>query len=156
LDGTDSLRYDKLLLTTGSRVRTLPMPGTDLDGVQYLRTMEESSSLRSRLVEGTQVVIVGAGWIGLEVAAAAPQHGCSVTVVEMDALPLRRVLGDELGTIYRELHEAHGVTFHFGTGVSEIVGGTGHEGAAGKVNRVVLTDGTEVPADLVLVGVGIV
>jgi 3-phenylpropionate/trans-cinnamate dioxygenase ferredoxin reductase subunit len=88
LDGTDSLRYDKLLLTTGSRVRTLPVPGADLDGVRYLRTMDESSSLRSRLVEGAQVVIVGAGWIGLEVAAAARQHGCSVTVVEMDALPL--------------------------------------------------------------------
>jgi 3-phenylpropionate/trans-cinnamate dioxygenase ferredoxin reductase subunit len=149
LDGTDSVRYDKLLLATGSRVRTLPVAGGDLAGVRYLRTMEESTALRERFSQGAQVVVVGAGWIGLEAAAAARQAGCTVTVVEMDALPLRRVLGDEVASIYRELHEAHGVSFRFGTGVNEI------GGAAGKATHLVLTDGTEVPADLVLVGIGI-
>jgi 3-phenylpropionate/trans-cinnamate dioxygenase ferredoxin reductase subunit len=149
LDGTDSVRYDKLLLTTGSRVRTLPVAGGELEGVRYLRTVEESTALRERLTAGAQVVVVGAGWIGLEVAAAARQAGCTVTVVEMDALPLRRVLGDEVATIYRELHEAHDVSFRFGTGVNEI------GGAAGKVTHVVLSDDTEVPADLVVVGIGI-
>lgn len=150
LDGTDSLRYDKLLLTTGSRPRTLPVPGAQLDGVAYLRTIEDSTSLRSRLETGEPVVIVGAGWIGLEVAAAARHYGCPVTVVEVDTLPLRRVLGDEVATVYRQLHEAHGVTFHFGTSVTEI------RGSAGKVTQVALSDGSEVPASLVVVGVGIV
>jgi NADPH-dependent 2,4-dienoyl-CoA reductase/sulfur reductase-like enzyme len=123
--------------------------GADLDGVRYLRSIEESTALRERLTPGTQVVIVGAGWIGLEVAAAARQAGCTVTVVEMDTLPLRRVLGDEVASIYRDLHEAHGVSFHFDSGVSEI------GGAGGRVTHVVLSDRTEVPADLVLVGIGI-
>jgi 3-phenylpropionate/trans-cinnamate dioxygenase ferredoxin reductase component len=149
LDGTDSLRYHKLLLTTGSRVRTIPVAGVDLDGVRSLRTIEESTELRSRLVEGAQVVIIGAGWIGLEVAAAARQAGCSVTVVEVDALPLRRVLGDEVAAIYRELHEAHGVSFRFGSGVTEI------GSSAGELSHVVLDDGTELPADTVLIAVGI-
>jgi 3-phenylpropionate/trans-cinnamate dioxygenase ferredoxin reductase subunit len=149
LDGTDSVRYDKLLLTTGSRARGLPIPGTNLDGVCFLRAIEESTNLRSRLVEGAQIVIIGAGWIGLEVAAAARQAGCSVTVVEMDALPLRRVLGDEVAAIYRELHEAHGVSFRFGAGVSEIAA------VDGEMSHVVLADGTELPADTVLIAVGI-
>ncbi|HEY7225406.1 MAG TPA: FAD-dependent oxidoreductase [Micromonosporaceae bacterium] len=149
LDIGGTLHYDKLLLTTGSRVRELDLPGRELDGVAYLRTMGESTHLRERLREGTQVLIVGAGWIGLEVAAAARQHGASVRVVEVDSLPLRRVLGDEVAAIYRDLHQAHGVTFHFEAGVREL------GGSAGKVTDAVLSDGTEVPADLVLIGVGV-
>jgi 3-phenylpropionate/trans-cinnamate dioxygenase ferredoxin reductase component len=95
------------------------------------------------------VVVVGAGWIGLEVAAAARGYGADVTVVELDELPLRRVLGDEVGALFRDLHAAHGVGFRFGAGVREFRGEDGDLGA------VVLDDGTELPADLALVAVGI-
>ncbi|MBX6748447.1 MAG: FAD-dependent oxidoreductase [Micromonosporaceae bacterium] len=166
LDRGDPLRYDKLLLATGARPRTVPVPGTDLAGVHYLRSIEESTALRERLSRGPRVVIIGAGWIGLEVAAAARHYRCPVTVVEIDTLPLRRVLGDEMATVYRQLHEAHGVSFRFGTGVSQICGpsdgggqserGGSGEGSGAAVTHVVLTDGTEVPADLVVIGVGVV
>jgi 3-phenylpropionate/trans-cinnamate dioxygenase ferredoxin reductase subunit len=149
LDIGGSVHYDKLLIATGSRVREVTVPGVGNEGVYYLRTIDDSVTLRQQFREGAQVVIIGAGWIGLEAAAAARQHGASVTVVETDALPLRRVLGDEVAAIYRDLHEAHGVTFRFRSGVQEI----GDSG--GKVSHVVLVDGTEVPADLVLVGVGV-
>jgi 3-phenylpropionate/trans-cinnamate dioxygenase ferredoxin reductase subunit len=96
-----------------------------------------------------QVLVIGAGWIGLETAAAAREHGASVTVVEMDSLPLRRVLGDEVAAVFRDVHEAHGVDFRFGSGVHEF------GGAGGQVTHAVLSDGSEVPADMVIVGVGI-
>ena len=146
---TDTVRYDKLLLATGSRVRTLTTPGSNLEGVRYLRTLDQSDALLAGFREGAQVVVIGAGWIGLETAAAARQHGCTVTVVEMDSLPLRRVLGDEVATVYRDLHAAHGVDFRFGAGVQEI------KGVDGAVTGVLLEDGWEVAADLVVVGVGI-
>jgi 3-phenylpropionate/trans-cinnamate dioxygenase ferredoxin reductase subunit len=149
IDGTETLRYDKLLLTTGSRVRELPIPGTDLAGVHYLRSMRESDVLREQLVPGKQVVIVGAGWIGLETAAAARERGASATVIEMDSLPLRRVLGDEVAALFRDVHVAHGVDFRFGSGIDAI------EGESGTVRSVVLKDGSRVPADVVLVGIGI-
>ena len=146
---TDTVRYDKLLLATGSRVRTLTAPGSDLQGVRYLRTLDHSDALLEGFREGAHVVVIGAGWIGLETAAAARQHGCTVTVVEMDSLPLRRVLGDEVATVYRDLHAAHGVDFRFGAGVQEI------KGVDGAVTGVLLEDGWEVAADLVVVGVGL-
>jgi 3-phenylpropionate/trans-cinnamate dioxygenase ferredoxin reductase subunit len=150
LDGVESVGYDKLLLATGSRVRQLTVPGVELNGVRYLRTMPESEVLRDRLRQGGNVVVIGAGWIGLETAAAAREYGASVTVVEMDTLPLRRALGDELATVFADLHRAHGVTLRFGTGVREF------RGSAGTLTGVVLDDGTELPADLAVVGVGIV
>ncbi|HEY8471505.1 MAG TPA: FAD-dependent oxidoreductase [Natronosporangium sp.] len=149
LDGVDELRYDKLLLATGSRVRTLSVPGADLQNVRYLRTLDESDMLRARLRNGGRVVVIGAGWIGLEVAAAARGYGAEVTVVEMDQLPLRKVLGDEVATLYRDLHVAHGVEFKFGTGVQEF------RGDGDTLSTVVLSDGTELPADLALVAIGI-
>jgi 3-phenylpropionate/trans-cinnamate dioxygenase ferredoxin reductase subunit len=96
------------------------------------------------------VVVVGAGWIGLEAAAAARGHGAEVTVVEVDELPLRRVLGDEVARVYADLHRAHGVDLRFGVGVTEF------RGTGGRLTTVVLTDGTELPADLAVVGIGIV
>src|SRR5690348_14772654 len=93
LDGVTPLHYDKLLLATGSRVRRLHLPGADLPGVRYLRTIEQSDALLAQLRKGGDVVVIGAGWIGLEVAAAAKQHGASVTVIEMEKAPLHRVLG---------------------------------------------------------------
>jgi 3-phenylpropionate/trans-cinnamate dioxygenase ferredoxin reductase subunit len=149
LDGYEPLRYDKLLLTTGSRVRRLDVPGTDLSGVRYLRTFPDSDALLEHLSSGRDVVVVGAGWIGLEVAAAARARGASVTVVEVDELPLRRVLGDEVASIYADLHRAHGVRFEFSSGIQEF------RGTGGQLTSVVLSDGREVPAAVALIGIGI-
>jgi 3-phenylpropionate/trans-cinnamate dioxygenase ferredoxin reductase component len=150
LDGYEPLRYDKLLLATGSRVRRLDVPGTDLHGVRYLRTVTEADALVEHVKAAPRVVVVGAGWIGLEAAAAARTHGAEVTVVELDTLPLRRVLGDEVATVFADLHREHGVEFRFGAGVQEF------RGSAGQLSSVLLTDGTELPADLAVIGVGIV
>ena len=92
-DGS-SVGYDRLLLATGSRVRRLDLPGADLPHVRYLRRIEDSEALKAAFSERPPVVVVGAGWIGLETAAAARTAGCEVTVVELDTLPLRRVLGE--------------------------------------------------------------
>jgi 3-phenylpropionate/trans-cinnamate dioxygenase ferredoxin reductase subunit len=149
LDGVDELRYDKLLLTTGSRVRTLDIPGSDLTGVRYLRTIDESDALLDHLRKAANVVVIGAGWIGLETAAAARHHGANVTVAEVADLPLQRVLGDEVAAMFAELHRANGVDFRFGTSAAEF------RGTDGRLTSVVLSDGTELPADLAVVGVGI-
>lgn len=149
LDGVEPLRYDKLLLATGSRVRTLDVSGADLRDVRYLRTIEQADALLAALRTGGSVVVVGAGWIGLEVAAAARGHGCRVTVVEADRLPLRRVLGDEVAAVFRDLHAAHGVEFRFDTGVREF-GDLGN-----RLTSVVLDDNTELAADVAVVGIGI-
>jgi 3-phenylpropionate/trans-cinnamate dioxygenase ferredoxin reductase subunit len=149
LDGYEPLRYDKLLLATGSRVRRLDVPGTDLSGVRYLRTLPEADALIDHLRSASSVVVVGAGWIGLETAAAARTHGATVTVVELDSAPLRQVLGDEVAAVFADLHREQGVAFRFGTGVREI------RGLGGQVRSVVLTDGTELPAEVVIVAIGI-
>jgi 3-phenylpropionate/trans-cinnamate dioxygenase ferredoxin reductase subunit len=149
LDGHEPLRYDKLLLATGSRPRRLDVPGADLPGVRYLRTLPDADALVKNVPGAGRVVVVGAGWIGLETAAAARTHGAEVTVVELDSAPLRRVLGDEVAEVFADLHRAHGVEFRFGTGVREF------RGSDGRLTSVVLTDGTEVPADLAIVRVGI-
>src|SRR5262249_20977615 len=122
LDGYEPLRYDKLLLATGSRVRHLDVPGTDLRGVRTLRTLPEADALVDHIHQPARVVVVGPGWIGLETAAAFRSQGAEVTVVELDRAPLRRVLGDEVAAVFTALHEAHGVTFRFGVGVSEFQG----------------------------------
>ena len=147
VDG-DPIAYDKLLLTTGSSPRRLDIPGADLDNVLYLRTLPDRDELAKKLVPDAQVVVLGAGWIGLEVAAAARSLGASVTIIETLALPLQRVLGDDVGRVIQALHESHGVAFHNGASVRELRGET-------AVSSVVLAGGTELPADLVVVGVGI-
>jgi 3-phenylpropionate/trans-cinnamate dioxygenase ferredoxin reductase component len=149
LAGGEVLSYDRLLLATGASPRKLDVPGTDLEGVRYLRTIGESDALKAALADGLAVVVVGAGWIGLEVAAAARTAGATVTVIEADTLPLRRVLGDEVAAHFADLHRAHGVTFKFGSGVREF------RGAGGRLASVVLSDGTEVSADLAVVGIGV-
>jgi 3-phenylpropionate/trans-cinnamate dioxygenase ferredoxin reductase subunit len=142
--------YDRLLLATGSVVRRLDLPGGDLAGVEYLRRLPDAGRISAALAEGRRIVVVGAGWIGLEVAAAARQRGAEVTVVEMLELPLQRVLGDELGRVFADLHREHGVDLRLGiSGVREF------RGEGGRVTAVVLADGTELPADTVVVGVGI-
>lgn len=143
-DGTEH-PYDRLLLATGSRPRTLP--GFDGPGVHLLRTLDDALSLRGKLTAGARVVIVGAGWIGCEVAAAARSRGAEVTVVDPLPLPLQRVLGDEVGGVFRDLHTEHGVTMRLG---AKVAGTETRDGRA----VVLLDDGSELPADVVVVGVG--
>ena len=144
----ERLGYDKLLLAAGSTPRRLDVPGADLDGVLYLRTLADSDRIARALTDQAHLVVVGAGWIGLEIAAAARQHGAAVTVVETADLPLQRVLGDAVARVFADLHRGNDVTFHFGVGLRQLRG-------AGRVSSVLLTDGTELAADTVVVGVGI-
>jgi 3-phenylpropionate/trans-cinnamate dioxygenase ferredoxin reductase subunit len=138
LDGTD-LRYDRLLLATGSTPRHLPGD----DELLHLRRRGDSDAIRERFGQG-RMVIVGGGWIGLEVAAAARGRGASVTVIEIDTLPLRAAVGDDVAAVFARLHRDNGVDLRLSTGISEI-----------RANSVLLDDGTEIPADLILAGVGV-
>jgi 3-phenylpropionate/trans-cinnamate dioxygenase ferredoxin reductase subunit len=148
LDDGGSVSYDRLLLATGASPRRLPLPGGDFDGVLYLRTVAESEQLGSVLRQGGRVAIAGAGWIGLEVAAAAREFGCDVTIVEPEPVALHRALGPELGGVFTDLHREHGVEFRFGEGVSELVG------SGGRVTGVVTSGGADVAADAVVIAVG--
>jgi 3-phenylpropionate/trans-cinnamate dioxygenase ferredoxin reductase subunit len=148
LDDGERLGYDRLLLATGAEPRRLSIPGSELPGVLYLRTVADSDALRERLDRGGSLVVVGAGWIGAEVAASARQRGLEVTVVEPMSVPLERVLGPELGAVYRDIHADHGVEMLLGTGVEAF------EGAA-AVERVRTGDGRALECDFVVVGVGV-
>jgi 3-phenylpropionate/trans-cinnamate dioxygenase ferredoxin reductase subunit len=143
------MAYDRLLLATGSTPRRLSMPGADAPNVRYLRTVDDSEELRAAIDEQARVVIVGAGWIGLEVAAAASEAGASVTVIESLDLPLLRVLGPEMASVFADLHRDHGVDLRLGATLSEI------RTDAGQATSVVLGDGSDVPATLMVVGIGI-
>ena len=143
-----SVQYDKLLLATGSSPRRPPIPGGQADGVHYLRTFDDATTLKSVLAHAGSLAIVGAGWIGLEVAAAARQHDLAVTVVEAAHLPLLASLGAEVGQVFAALHRAHDVDLRLATAVEEI---TTANGAATGLR---LGDGTTVGADAVLVAVG--
>ncbi|WP_031038014.1 NAD(P)/FAD-dependent oxidoreductase [Streptomyces sp. NRRL F-5650] len=150
-DGTH-VRYDKLLLATGAEPRRLDVPGTDLAGVHHLRRLAHAERLKGVLTslgrDNGHLVVAGAGWIGLEVAAAAREYGAEVTVVEPAPTPLHGVLGPELGSVFTELHEAHGVRFRFGVELTEIVGQDGMVLAART------DDGEEHPAHDVLAAIG--
>jgi NADPH-dependent 2,4-dienoyl-CoA reductase/sulfur reductase-like enzyme len=147
----EELTYDRLLLATGSSARRLPVPGAGLDGVRYLRTLADADRLKADLADGgRQLVIVGAGWIGLEVAAAARSHGNAVTVVEPQPTPLHAVLGQRMGEVFARLHRQHGVDLFTDTTVREI------RGADGRVASVVTDRHAGLPADLVVVGIGVV
>ena len=141
--------YGKLLLATGSAPRRLTVPGADLDGVVYLRTAGDSDRIKTALESASKVAVIGAGWIGLETAAAARAAGAEVTVLEAAELPLLRVLGPEAAQVFADVHRGHGVDLRLGIGVAEITG------TAGRASGVRLTDGAQVDADLVIVGVGI-
>ena len=148
LDDGDRVRYHRLLLTTGAEPRRLPIPGAELEGVLYLRSVEDSDALRARLDAGGRVVVVGAGWIGAEVAASARQRGLDVTLVDPLGVPLERVLGPEVGAIYRDIHADHGVRVLMNTGVAAFEGD-------GRVERVRTEDGRLLDCDFVVVGVGV-
>ncbi|WP_282687009.1 MULTISPECIES: FAD-dependent oxidoreductase [unclassified Streptomyces] len=146
------IHYDKLLLATGSEPRRLDIPGTDLAGVHHLRRLAHADRLRNVLAalgrDNGHLVIAGAGWIGLEVAAAARGYGAEVTVVEAEPTPLHQVIGPELGQIFTELHSSHGVRFHFGARLTEITG------QDGMVLTARTDDGEEHPAHDVLAAIG--
>jgi 3-phenylpropionate/trans-cinnamate dioxygenase ferredoxin reductase subunit len=148
VDGGRTVPFDRLLLATGAQPRRLSLAGGDADGIHYLRTLEDSETLKDEFERGDRrVVFVGSGWIGLELAAAARGFGNAVAVIAPERVPLEGPLGVELGTMFRELHEQNGVEFHLETNV------TGFATEAGRVAGVE-TDGGIVRADLVVVGVG--
>ncbi len=142
--------YAKLLLTTGSSPRRLQVPGAGLDGVLYLRSVGDSDRIKAAFQAAERVAVIGAGWIGLETAAAARAAGVEVTILETAELPLLRVLGPEAAQVFATLHREHGVDFRFGAQVAEITG------TDGRVDGVRLSDGSQVRADAVIVGIGIV
>ncbi|MFF7680414.1 NAD(P)/FAD-dependent oxidoreductase [Actinacidiphila glaucinigra] len=149
LDGGQRMPYTKLLLATGSTPRRLPVPGADLDNVLYLRRVGDSERLKAAFTAGARIVVIGGGWIGLETAAAAKQAGADVTVLEAEELPLLRVLGREAAEVFAALHTDHGVVLRHGAQVERITG------SGGRADGVRLADGTRLPADAVVVGVGI-
>jgi 3-phenylpropionate/trans-cinnamate dioxygenase ferredoxin reductase component len=146
----ERLSYDKLLLATGSKPRRLDVPGADLDGVYYLRNVEESDWLKIEFAQANRVVIIGAGWIGLETAAAARAAGLDVTLLVSGDLPLQHVLGPEAAPIFDELHRSHGVDLRYRTTAVELTG------RHGRVTGVMLSDGTRIDADMIIVGIGAV
>lgn len=146
-DGED-LPWDHLVLATGAEPRRLAVPGADLPGVHTLRTVQDSDRLRDTLVPGAHVVVVGGGWIGLEVAAVARERGGEVTVLEAGPMPLVRVLGPEIAPVITDLHRDHGVDVRTGVQVAALEGEE-------RLTGVRLGDGSTLPADVVVVGVGV-
>jgi NADPH-dependent 2,4-dienoyl-CoA reductase/sulfur reductase-like enzyme/nitrite reductase/ring-hydroxylating ferredoxin subunit len=145
LDDGNSHEYGALLLATGAEPTHLSIPGSDQSHVHYLRTLADSRSIISALDRTSQAVVIGAGFIGLEVAASLRQRDVTVTVVAPDEVPLAEIVGDALGSFVRNLHEEHGVVFRLGRSVSEI-----------RAGQVVLDDGTIEAADLIVIGVGVI
>jgi 3-phenylpropionate/trans-cinnamate dioxygenase ferredoxin reductase subunit len=144
----ERIRHDQLLLATGTSPRRLSTPGAELSGVHYLRQLVDADALRQVLTASRRVVVIGAGWIGSEVAASARQLGAEVTMIDPGSVPLERVLGPEVGAVYRDLHAEHGVEMHFGVAVESIRGTT-------AVEEVRLTNGTVLSAEVVVVGIGV-
>lgn len=147
LEGGQEIPYDALILATGSKARRLPVPGADLPGVFTLRTAADADAMRPFFAAGTRLVVIGAGYIGLEVAAVARQRGLDVTVVEAAVRPLARVTCAEVAGFFLEQHVGHGVKFRLNAQAAVLKG-------ADKVRAVQLADGTELAADIVLVGIG--
>jgi 3-phenylpropionate/trans-cinnamate dioxygenase ferredoxin reductase subunit len=140
--------YDRVLLATGAEPRRITIPGAELAGVHYLRTLADCDVLRDRLDAGGHVVVVGAGWIGSEFAASARQRGCDVTLIDPHELPNQRVFGAEIGAFYRDVHRDHGVELALGESVDAFEGD-------GSVARVRTVAGRCIECDLVVVGIGV-
>ena len=149
LSSGDVVSYDAVLLATGSTPRRLDIPGADLDGVRTLRTLDDSEALRAILASGgRRLVVIGSGWIGMEVAATARTLGNHVTILERESAPLVTALGADLGQVFADLHIAHGVDLRASVAIDSI------EGAHGTATGVRLIDGEVIAADLVLIGIG--
>ena len=144
----EAIHYDRLLLATGARPRIMKVPGSELEGIHYLRTVDDCDRLHAALASAGRLAVVGAGWIGSEVAASARQLGLEVVLIDPMATPLERVLGPEVGCVYRDLHAHHGVELHLNTSVDAFVG-------HGSVEGVRTTAGDVLTCDLVVVGIGV-
>jgi 3-phenylpropionate/trans-cinnamate dioxygenase ferredoxin reductase subunit len=144
----DDIAYDKLVLALGSRVRQLPVEGTNLKGVHYLRSIADVEGIRGNMEPGRRLVVIGAGYIGLEVAAVAQQAGLDVTVIEMADRVMSRVVSPEISDFYQIEHTNQGVRLRLSTGVTALNGKK-------RVKSVTTTDGDDLRADLVVIGVGI-
>jgi 3-phenylpropionate/trans-cinnamate dioxygenase ferredoxin reductase component len=138
----ETVRYDKLLLTTGATPRTIAVQG--VERALTLRTYADSDRISQRVREGTRLAVIGAGWIGLEVAAAARERGAQVTIVESASLPLQRVLGDRMASVFANIHQEHGVNFRFDARIEEIT-----------ADSVRLAGGEQIEADEVILAVGV-
>ena len=147
-DGRE-LGYDRLLLTTGAEPRQIPVPGAELDGVHYLRSLADCDRLRQRLDTGGRVAVVGAGWIGSEFAASARQRGLAVTVVDPVALPNERIFGSQVASFYRDVHAEHGVELLLGESVDSFVGDAAIAGVR-------TSGGRTIECDFAVVGIGVV
>jgi 3-phenylpropionate/trans-cinnamate dioxygenase ferredoxin reductase subunit len=144
----ERIPYDRLLLATGAAPRRLTVPGADLPGVHYLRTVADADAIREAASSGVPLVVIGAGWIGAEVSASARQLGAEVTMVDLASVPLERVLGHEVGAVYRDLHAEHGVELRTGVGIESLAG-------SGAVEVVRLQDGSVLEAGAVIAGIGV-
>ncbi len=148
-DAGDTLDYTKLILATGSRVRELPIPGNDLEGVHYLRSIGDVQAMQAQFAPGAKIVIVGGGYIGLEVAAVGVKRGLDVTVLETESRVMNRVVAREISQFFQDMHAAEGTKLELGRRVKQI------NGDNGKVVSVSCADGFTVEADLVVIGIGI-
>ena len=148
LSDENKIRYDQLIIATGSRVRKLNVPGSDKKGIYYLRDLDDANALKQRLKKNKKMVIVGAGYIGLEVASVAASLGLEVTVIEMANRVMNRTVDPIISSYYQKLHESHGVKIHLDNGLKAFEGGD-------SVNAVLCSDGLMLEADLVVIGAGV-
>jgi 3-phenylpropionate/trans-cinnamate dioxygenase ferredoxin reductase subunit len=148
LDDGERLHFDRLLIATGARPRQSTIPGADLPGVVTFRTLSDADNVRDAAANAEQIVVIGTGWIGSEVSASLRMLGHNVVLIGTDAVPLERVLGPEIGGVYRDLHLEHGVAFRPGTSVARIIG-------TDRVQAVETGAGERVAADLVVPGIGV-
>ncbi|MDA5194500.1 NAD(P)/FAD-dependent oxidoreductase [Govanella unica] len=147
------LAYDDLIIATGARVRKLSLPGSDLKGIHYLRSIDDVLGIRDEMTPGSRLAIVGAGYIGLEVAAVARKLGVEVTVLEALDRVMTRVVAAPVSHFYEGVHREAGVDLRLGIGISGFEGGAGD---GGRVTSVRLADGSHLPCDLAIVGIGVV
>lgn len=149
LESGERLSFDHLLIATGASVRRLAVPGADLEGILYLRSIRDVERIRAEMARGRRAVVVGAGFIGAEVAASLRQKELEVAMLEVAPVPLLRALGEEMGRVYAEFHREQGVELWTGEGVQAFRG-------TGRVEEVVTTSGRALPCDFAVVGVGVV
>ena len=149
LSDEEKLHFDKLVFATGSRVRLLDFPGNDLDNIHYLRGLDDAKNIKKGLEKSKHLVVIGAGYIGLEVAAIASEKGVKVSIVEMADRVMSRTVDPQISDYYLNLHQNNGVKFKFNTSLEEIKG-------QGQVESVVCSDGTSINADMVIIGAGVI
>jgi 3-phenylpropionate/trans-cinnamate dioxygenase ferredoxin reductase subunit len=151
LNTNETLSYDKLVLATGSRVRELHIPGHELGGVHYLRSIDDVTAIQTAFQKDARLVIVGGGYIGLEVAAVGRKNGLDVTVLETESRVMNRVVATEVSQFFQNMHTEEGVKLELGRRVQELRGDE-----TGQLREVVCADGYTVPADICIIGIGII